>query len=338
MHKIQKSLFEWSNKVLNNSNLAPLNTIVKLREEASSREYFRLRNEESSLIGVFSPPEKELNRQFVFLSLFLKKEGVTVPEVFYFDEGLGFMLIEDFGDEAFQFFINRSNFHHLFSSAIDEMVNINKCPHNENLSSLSRKDLRDQMLLFEEWFLRGLLQIKSKSEEIKMINSMYDEILDNLEKQPKALCHFDFETRNLMVLENGNTGVLDFQDAIFGPIFLDPASLLKDLHLELKDSEVNQFLDTFLSKSKESGLIKELEFQEAREYFDFASLQRQLRILGTLSRLHLRDKKSFRLPDLVKTLEFFIETTSKYKKFKTISNHSRNKILPILKLKIKEIL
>lgn len=338
MHKIQKSLFEWSNKVLNNSNLAPLNTIVKLREEASSREYFRLRNEESSLIGVFSPPEKELNRQFVFLSLFLKKEGVTVPEVFYFDEGLGFMLIEDFGDEAFQFFINRSNFHHLFSSAIDEMVNINKCPHNENLSSLSRKDLRDQMLLFEEWFLRGLLQIKSKSEEIKMINSMYDEILDNLEKQPKALCHFDFETRNLMVLENGNTGVLDFQDAIFGPIFLDPASLLKDLHLELKDSEVNQFLDTFLSKSKESGLIKELEFQEAREYFDFASLQRQLRILGTLSRLHIRDKKSFRLPDLVKTLEFFIETTSKYKKFKTISNHSRNKILPILKLKIKEIL
>ena len=338
MHKIQKSLFEWSNKVLNNSTLAPLNTIVKLREEASSREYFRLRNEESSLIGVFSPPEKELNRQFVFLSLFLKKEGVTVPEVFYFDEGLGFMLIEDFGDEAFQFSINRSNFHHLFSSAIDEMVNINKCPHNENLSSLSRKDLRDQMLLFEEWFLRGLLQIKSKSEEIKMINSMYDEILDNLEKQPKALCHFDFETRNLMVLENGNTGVLDFQDAIFGPIFLDPASLLKDLHLELKDSEVNQFLDTFLSKSKESGLIKELEFQEAREYFDFASLQRQLRILGTLSRLHLRDKKSFRLPDLVKTLEFFIETTSKYKKFKTISNHSRNKILPILKLKIKEIL
>ena len=320
MHKIQKSLFEWSNKVLNNSNLAPLNTIVKLREEASSREYFRLRNEESSLIGVFSPPEKELNRQFVFLSLFLKKEGVTVPEVFYFDEGLGFMLIEDFGDEVFQFFINRSNFHHLFSSAIDEMVNINKCPHNENLSSLSRKDLRDQMLLFEEWFLRGLLQIKSKSEEIKMINSMYDEILDNLEKQPKALCHFDFETRNLMVLENGNTGVLDFQDAIFGPIFLDPASLLKDLHLELKDSEVNQFLDTFLSKSKESGLIKELEFQEAREYFDFASLQRQLRILGTLSRLHIRDKKSFRLPDLVKTLEFFIETTSKYKKFKTISN------------------
>ena len=144
MPKIRNSLFEWSNKMLNNSNLAPLNTIVKLREEASSRQYFRLRNKESSLIGVFSPPEKELNRQFVFLSLFLKKEGVTVPEVFYFDESLGFMLIEDFGDEAFQFSINRSNFHHLFSSAIDEMVNINKCPHNENLSSLSRKDLKDQ--------------------------------------------------------------------------------------------------------------------------------------------------------------------------------------------------
>jgi hypothetical protein len=194
------------------------------------------------------------------------------------------------------------------------------------------------MLLFEEWFLRGLLQINSTSEEIEMINSMYDEILDNLEKQPKALCHFDFETRNLMVLESGSTGVLDFQDATFGPIFLDPASLLKDLHLELKDSEVNQFLDSFLSKSIESGLIKEVDFLEARECFDFASLQRQLRILGTLSRLHLRDKKSFRLPDLIKTLEFFIETTSKYKRFKAISSHLGNKILPILKLKIKEIL
>ena len=77
---------------------------------------------------------------------------------------------------------------------------------------------------------------------------------------------------------------------------------------------------------------------KARECFDFASLQRQLRILGTLSRLHLRDKKSFRLPDLIKTLEFFIETTSKYKRFQAISSHLGNKILPILKLKIKEIL
>ena len=338
MPKIRNSLFEWSNKMLTSSNLTPLSTIERLREEASSRKYFRLSNQESSFVGVFSPPEKELNRQFVFLSLFLKKEGVTVPEVFYFDEGLGFMLIEDFGDKAYQFSINRSNFHHLFSSAIDEMVNINKCPQDKNLSLLSRKDLRDQMLLFEEWFLRSLLQISPTSEEIEMINSMYDEILDNLEKQPKALCHFDFETRNLMLLENGSTGVLDFQDATFGPIFLDPASLLKDLHFELKDSEVNQFLDSFLSKSIDSGLIKEIDFLKARECFDFASLQRQLRILGTLSRLHLRDKKSFRLPDLIKTLEFFIETTSKYKRFQAISSHLGNKILPILKLKIKEIL
>ena len=218
------------------------------------------------------------------------------------------------------------------------MINIHNCPLDSKIPILRESDLETQMLLFEEWFLSGLLEIKLNKEEKKLFSNLYKEILDDLQDQPKVLCHFDFESRNLMILQSGNTGVLDFQDAAFGPIFLDPASLLKDLHFELKDSEVNQFLDSFLSKSIDSGLIKEIDFLKARECFDFASLQRQLRILGTLSRLHLRDKKSFRLPDLIKTLEFFIETTSKYKRFQAISSHLGNKILPILKLKIKEIL
>ena len=145
------------------------------------------------------------------------------------------------------------------------------------------------MLLFEEWFLNTLLEEKLSSDEKKLFSNLYREILNDLKDQPKVLCHFDFESRNLMVLPNGNAGVLDFQDAVFGPIFLDPVALFKDLYLDINDKEVTTLLGEYISRFDEIGLDQELEIEDAIRSFDLTGLQRQLRILGTISRLHLRD-------------------------------------------------
>tara|TARA_B100001013_G_scaffold86850_1_gene47860 strand:+ start:1435 stop:2487 length:1053 start_codon:yes stop_codon:yes gene_type:complete len=350
MAKTEKNLVKWFN-----SNLVSLGlpvrrtsnpfTITPLRQEASRRQYFRIKThdtsanfKENTFIGVYSPPKTESNEQFIFLSKYLKSNGVMVPEVIISDSKLGFMLVEDFGDKSYQFSTNKENYHHLYSAAIDEMVLIHSCPNHPNLPILNKDKISDQMDLFRDWFLTGLLNIEISSKEDKLICGLFEVILDDLIKQPQVLCHFDFECRNIMVLENGNAGVLDFQDAIFGPIFLDPVSLFKDLYFEMSETELESILGLYISKASESGLIEYLETSKIRRSFDLTGLQRQLRIMGTLSRLYLRDNKPFRLPDLIKTLDLAAEASSRYLDLKEFSDFLRTKISPVLIKTLKEIL
>ena len=336
MSLLKEELLEWSNEKLKGSGKPEMFEIEALRQEASTREYFRLKGKGNSLIGVFSPPETELNEQFIFLSNFFRNNGVTVPEVFYFDLESGWMLVEDFGDDSYQFKLNKKNYHHLFSAAIDEMINIQLCQKDEKIPVLEEIDLRNQMLLFEDWFLKDLLGLELGREETDLFSNLYKVVVQDLKEQPKVMCHFDFESRNLMILQDGNAGVLDFQDAVYGPIFLDPVALFKDLYLEIKDEELNALLEEYLSRSNELGLTQVSAIKNPKKSFDLTGLQRQLRILGTLSRLHLRDGKSFRLPDLHKTLKFVIETSIKYEELNEVSNYLKEKVAPLLTRTLKE--
>ena len=164
MSVVKEGLLEWSNKKLRYSGRTEMTEIKPLRQEASTREYFRLKGKENSHIGVLSPPKTELNEQFIFLSKFLRKQGVTVPEVLYSDLTTGRKLLEDFGDDSYQFKLNKKNFHHLFSAAIDEMIGFHSCPPESKIPTLGEKEIENQMLLFEEWFLNTLLEEKLSSD------------------------------------------------------------------------------------------------------------------------------------------------------------------------------
>jgi aminoglycoside/choline kinase family phosphotransferase len=139
-----------------------------------------------------------------------------------------------------------------------------------------------------------------------------------------------------MVLEDGCAGILDFQDSIIGPIFLDLVSLLKDLDHIWKPEDFNEFLNDYLLKAVSEGILPELEDSIIIRWFDLAGLQRQLRILGTLSRLHLRDDKSYRLVDLKQTLLYMIGASSNYKDLSELNIFLKKKILPALDLKLRE--
>ena len=143
MSVVKEGLLEWSNKKLRDSGRTEMTEIEPLRQEASTREYFRLKGKENSYIGVLSPPKTELNEQFIFLSKFLRKQGVTVPEVLYSDLTTGRMLLEDFGDDSYQFKLNKKNFHHLFSAAIDEMIGFHRCPPESKIPTLGEKEIEN---------------------------------------------------------------------------------------------------------------------------------------------------------------------------------------------------
>ncbi|MBV05981.1 MAG: hypothetical protein CMD53_01400 [Gammaproteobacteria bacterium] len=325
MPDIRRQLYEWAK-----SKITDLGPMVPLREQASSREYYRALSSGKSFILAFSDPKKELNDEFIKFSDFLIRNNVSVPKVEAFDSEFGFMLIEDFGDKVFQDEINTNNRRELYLLAIEEIVKLQSVETNTEIQKLNNNSVKEQMELFEEWFLTGYLELEVSDLEKCVINDAYVYISRKFLGQKKVLCHFDFELRNLMLKEDGSVGVLDFQDLTYGPFSLDLVSLIKDIDNPISDKEIEYYLKAYISLANESGIDIEDDLTLVREGLDFAGLQRQLRILGTLSRLHIRDGKSFRLPDLKQTLLYTIEASQKYEELKEFSQYLESKVEPAL--------
>ena len=335
MTNIPADLLTWANEQLSAAGDDLVEKAIPLREEASFRKYFRLIRGTDSLIGVFSPPDKESNENFLFFSQFLKENQVRVPEVICYDLKKGFMVLEDFGDRLYQFELSKKNAHSLYAAALEEMIAIQTSPANSRVAKLSYEKAFEQIVLFEEWFLKGFLGFNLQDRESDLLKESYQIILKTFFEQPQVLCHFDFESRNIMVLEDGCAGILDFQDSIIGPIFLDPVSLLKDLDRVWKSEDLEGFLSDYILKARSAGILPEVEETVMKRWFDLAGLQRQLRILGTLSRLHLRDGKSYRLVDLKQTLLYMIDASSGYKNLTELSIFLQKRILPALDSNLK---
>ena len=335
MINIPEDLLTWANKQLLSAGDSLVKKVVPLREEASFRKYFRLIRDSDTLIGVFSPPDKESNERFVFFSQFFNENQVRVPQVIYHDFKKGFMVLEDFGDKLYQFELTRKNAHSLYSAALDEVIAIQTSISSSSLETLSYDRAAEQIMLFEEWFLKGFLNFDLQDTESILLKESYEIILQTFFEQPQVLCHFDFESRNIMVLEDGCAGILDFQDAVIGPVFLDPVSLLKDLDNVWKPEEFNQFLSDYVLKAQAAGVLPDVDDNMMKRWIDLAGLQRQLRILGTLTRLHLRDGKSYRLVDLKQTLLYMIDASSRYENLSKLSVFLQKKILPALESKLK---
>ena len=335
MTNIPADLLTWANEQLSAAGDDLVEKAIPLREEASFRKYFRLIRGSDSLIGVFSPPDKESNENFLFFSQFLKENQVRVPEVICHDLKKGFMVLEDFGDRLYQFELSKKNAHSLYAAALEEMIAIQTSPANRRVAKLSYEKAFEQIVLFEEWFLKGFLGFNLQDRESDLLKESYQIILKTFFEQPQVLCHFDFESRNIMVLEDGCAGILDFQDSIIGPIFLDPVSLLKDLDRVWKPEDLEGFLSDYILKARIAGILPDVEETVMKRWFDLAGLQRQLRILGTLSRLHLRDGKSYRLVDLKQTLLYMIDASSGYKNLTELSIFLHKRILPALESNLK---
>ena len=331
MLEVEENLFKWAK-----SHIPDIGTMETLREQASSRKYFRVSSAGKSFILVFSDPKKELNDEFIKYSEFLIKNQVSVPRIEAFDVKNGFMLIEDFGDKVFQHEINLDNQKDLYLLAIDQIIKLQLADKNKDIKELNEILVKEQMALFEEWFLSGYLSLEINKTETSLINEAYIYISKKFLDQTKTLCHFDFELRNLMLKEDGTVGVLDFQDLIHGPYTLDLVSLIKDIDNPISNKEIKFYLEVYLSLAEEAGIDIAFDSISTLEDLDFAGLQRQLRILGTLSRLYIRDGKSFRLPDLKQTLFYAIEASQNYDELKKFSNFLEIKVLPALNARLEE--
>ena len=308
MTEMKDDLLNWT--LLQGSSLGfkDIESLQPLREQASLRHYFRIQTDTGTKIGVISEPNSKQNELFEIHSNFLTKNGIKVPKVEASDYLKGFMILEDFGEKIHQ---------------LQEI----KPPYD--LLKLTPKMLKQQMYLFEDWFLKNFLELDYSTNDKKMLNDSWDLIVKECSQQSHVICHFDFEFRNLMLLEKNEIGILDFQDLCFGPYAIDLVSILKDIENPLSHEDLLNYLK-FYKEGIKGNKLEELKLSDLEKDLDFAGFQRQFRILGTLSRLHLRDKKSFRLKDLKQTLRFLQVDLAKYASLKELANFLTEKVEPKL--------
>jgi aminoglycoside/choline kinase family phosphotransferase len=261
---------------------------VALKNEASGREYWRLIQDDTSFILCFLDPQKGSHAQFIKIANIFLEHQINSPKVLCSSSELGITIQDDLGDLNLLQVGNSIDYEELTLKCLDLLIEIQTIP-NLNIPPLESADLINQMMLFSEIFCNQFLDVKVDSSIEKLIEKTSSE----LSIQPHVNCHFDFERRNLILSERNEIFVIDFQDLSRGPIGIDLAGILLDHYRSADHGAIRKALKYFQAKSHFlDGSI------DAFELFRWGGVQRNLRILGVLSRLHLHEDKGFRLKDM----------------------------------------
>lgn len=301
-----------------------------LAGDAGFRRYFRV-NTEPSLIAVNSPPEKEKNSEYVKLSLFLQAQGLTTPKIHAVNYKDGYMLVEDFGSTLFGQKLGTDNLNLLYDRAEKELLKIQKTTDKATSVPLHNEiKMGQELALFEQWFLNGLLGYQLSSDEKNMLDDFFNYLIGSSKSQPQVLIHADYHSRNLMILEQEQLGVIDFQDAMLGGITYDLVSLLKDCYVRQPENWVIERALRYKQHLVATNLLTHVDDKQFLQWFDLMGLQRHIKVLGIFSRLALRDAKSSYLNDIPLVVHYCLEASNKYPQAKQFNQWFRDKILPLL--------
>jgi len=295
-------------------------------EDASFRSYHRLFLQDKSFIVMDAPPPEEDCKPFVQISKTLLASGINVPVIHHMDLEQGFLVLDDFGDTLYLGELNPNSVDRLYSDAIKSLVTMQSKTRTEDIPVYDEALLRREMGLFTEWLLAKHLQIDLSNEETTSINTVFNLLVDNAIQQPQAFVHRDFHSRNLMITKTNNPGVIDYQDAVHGPVSYDLVSLLKDCYIKWPKQEINRWVASYLQQLSESGT--EIDRQRFQRWFDLMGVQRHLKASGIFARLSLRDGKHHFLDDVPRTLSYIIDLKKDYEELSVLCALIEEKVLP----------
>lgn len=276
-------------------NASPL-VLEPASADASFRRYFRVRAAGRSLIVMDAPPEHEDCRPFVRVARLLAQAGVHVPRVIAEDLEQGFLLLSDLGTTSYLQALKNDTADELFRDAIDALLRWQLASRPDSLPPYDEALLTREMKLFPEWYLQRHLGLTPNPAQQQALDAVFALIVDNNLAQPAVYVHRDYMPRNLMVCEP-NPGVLDFQDAVYGPITYDVASLFRDAFVSWDEERVLDWTAHYWEKAKGAGLPVDGDFGSFYRDLEWMGLQRHLKVLGIFARLHYRDGKRGYLED-----------------------------------------
>ena len=295
-------------------------SLAALSEDASFRQYFRVTKNNKSYAVMDCPPEKENLVSFLSITEKLKKAKLNVPEIFESDENNGFLVMTDLGDDLYSKKLNDETVYCLYTDALEAIV---KMQTRVDCSNLNEFDsiFQEENNLFIEWFLKKHLNIKLDENSEKEIIIEFNKINSVLQSIPKAFVHRDYHSRNLLVTDINNPGIIDYQDAVIGPVTYDLVSLLKDCYVTWNDGLIEDMMESFFTRMKSSNMNNISDF---RYWFEITGLQRHIKAIGIFSRLNYRDGKNNYLNDIPRTYKYLEKVLNKYEELEALNKIFNN--------------
>ncbi len=298
--------------------------------DASFRRYFRITFDGKSSIVMDAPPDKEDIRPFVRIGRQLHAIGLNVPEILAENLDQGFLLLGDLGSRQYLDELNDKSVDRLYGDAMGALVVLQaRGPGADELPPYDRQLLWQEMALFSDWLMQKHLGITLDISTALLINETFALLAESALEQPAVCVHRDYHSRNLMVCEN-NPGILDFQDAVHGPVTYDLASLLRDCYIAWPRERVEAWVLGYHDMAVEEGILSERQEARFLRWFDLMGVQRHLKASGIFARLNHRDGKSGYLKDIPRTLGYVVEVSARYPELHPFLNLLEEHVMPEL--------
>jgi aminoglycoside/choline kinase family phosphotransferase len=299
--------------------------------DAGFRRYFRFVHHEKSIIAVDAPPETEDTSQYIAVAQSYREKGIKVPEIYNYDLDQGFYLQQDFGNRLFGECLTADCCDELYTKALANIPIMQSCLSTENgaLPVHNGEFIDRELSLFTDWLLAKYLQLRLTDAEENMLANVFEQVKNVCLIQPAVGMHRDYHSRNLMLLENDEIGVIDFQDAVVGPITYDAVSLLRDSYQDWPKEKVLQWLQNWHTE-----YYAQYPWEDFKMWFDCVGMQRQIKIAGIFARLYIRDNKPNFLADIPHTLHYLIDVASQYTDYFEFASFVRERVLPDVLLKL----
>ena len=296
-------------------------SVAPASDDASFRRYFRIRRGEAqpSLVAMDAPPDRENCRQFVHVARVFAEAGVHVPEIRAQDLERGFLLLSDLGSTTYLDALDERNAGRLYGDALDALLRIQLASRPGVLPDYDKQLLERELRLFPDWYVARQLQRELGAAQRETLEKAFSTLLANNLGQARVFVHRDYHSRNLMVCEPC-PGILDFQDAVYGPITYDLASLLRDAYVAWEEERVIDWAVHYWEKARKAGLPVAGDFADFYRDFEWMGAQRQLKVLGIFARLFYRDGKDGYLKDQPLVMRYLRRTCGRYREFAALAH------------------
>jgi len=308
---------------LPNFSLQPA-TLRAASADASFRRYFRIDDANGkSYILMDAPPPQEDVKPFIYIAQLFDNAGVTVPHILASQVEQGFLLLSDLGATMYSHLLkqNHATTQKLVIDAMDSLIKIQQHSQPDVLPEYDRAMQMRELMLFPEWYITQHLGATLTPAQQTSLDNVFEQIVANTMAQQQVYVHRDYHSRNLMVMDQDNPGILDFQGAMFGPVTYDIVSLLRDAYIEWDEEQVLDWAIRYWERARSKGLPVSTDIDSFYRDFEFMGLQRHLKILGIFCRLYYRDGKDGYLADLPLVLSYVRKTAQRY-----------NTLIPLLRL------
>jgi hypothetical protein len=296
-------------------------TLAPASADASFRRYFRATfGDGSTRVVMDAPPQHENCEPFLHIGKLFEQAGTHVPHVYAQDLAQGFLLLSDLGNTTYLQALQTESPKQLYAAATDALIKIQLASRPAELPPYDQALLRRELDLFPEWYIGKHLGVTLNDKQKAKLEEVFQRILANNLAQPCVYVHRDYHSRNLMFVPDNNPGILDFQDAVYGPITYDLASLFKDAYVKWEEADIIDWLIQYWEKARKAGLPVREDFGDFYRDYEMMGVQRHIKVLGIFARLYHRDGKDGYLKDMPLVMEYLHKACERYIDLKPLLN------------------